>query len=458
MSRKLVITSNNVQLPDEKDTIAATIEVDLASGKISHISLKKSLREEYQDNDIEFYDFGDLVVLPGLVDAHVHLNEPGRTDWEGFLTGTKAAVAGGFTTVVDMPLNSIPPTTTVPNLDLKRTSAQGQCSSDVAFWGGVIPDNHDSLPSLVEGGVKGFKCFLIESGVEEFPHVCEADVKEAMRILEPLPSVLLFHAELENESPPSGTHDPDVTVYDTFLQSRPDTLEYSAIDLIVSLNKQFPSLRTHIVHLSSATALPLIERAKASQLPLTVETCFHYLCLTSAAIPAGHPEFKCCPPIRSSENREALWNALKDGTIDFVVSDHSPCVASLKCLDSGDIMSAWGGIGGLGLGLSLLWTEGQKRGVNLGDIAQWLSSKPAKHAGLSDRKGAIEAGRDADFVVFDPDAEYTVTEDYLHFKNKVSPYAGMTLAGRVEKTILRGSVVWNRDEGNIDRVPKGILL
>ncbi|KAF8523588.1 allantoinase [Gautieria morchelliformis] len=459
--QRLVLTSNNVQLPGREDLCPAVIEVECASGKIIHVRPGKTDETEYYDRDtVEVLDLGDLVVLPGLVDAHVHLNEPGRTDWEGFNTGTRAAVAGGFTTVVDMPLNSIPPTTTTSNLDLKRQAAIGQCWSDVAFWGGVIPHNqHDLLP-LVNAGVKGFKCFLIESGVEEFPHVTSTDVKVAMEYLEPTSSVLLFHAELDcNPVGASEYTTPDPRAYDTFLRSRPDSLEFSAIDLIISLNKQYPSLRTHIVHLSSATALPLIKHAKSSGLPLTVETCFHYLCLTASFVPAGHPEFKCMPPIRSSENRERLWAALMDGTIDFIVSDHSPCLASMKCLDTGDIMKAWGGIGGLGLGLSLLWTEGRKRGVTFSRIVKWLSTNPAIHAGLSN-KGAIEVGKDADFVVFDPHCELTVTADALRFKNKISPYEGMVLKGRVDKAILRGQVVWDRyREGDgFQPTPLGKLL
>ncbi|KAF8577072.1 allantoinase [Ramaria rubella] len=467
----LVITSNNVQLPGYEELQPATIECE--SGKIVRVTLGKVDIEKYR-GDVEFLDLGDLALLPGLIEcvptinlvilhlksknsAHVHLNEPGRTDWEGFYTGTRAAVAGGFTVVVDMPLNSIPPTTTVKNLELKRHAAQGQCWSDVAFWGGVIPHNQNALLPLIKAGVKGFKCFLCESGVKEFPHVTESDAKLAMEFLEPTSSVLLFHAELGSQLGPESR---DPTVYDTFLKSRPDSLEFSAIDLIISLNKHYPALRTHIVHLSSATPLSLIKDAKASGLPLTVETCFHYLYLTASTIPSGHPEFKCCPPIRSSENREQLWEALADGTIDFVVSDHSPCVSSLKCFDTGDIMKAWGGIGGLGLGLSLLWTEGRKRGIKMGKIVEWLSEKPAKHAGLAKTKGKIEPGKDADFVVFDPLAEFTVTQESLLFKNKISPYEGLKLIGQVQKTIIRGQVVWDRSRGGdgFDLSPSGLLL
>ncbi|KAF8463750.1 hypothetical protein JB92DRAFT_3086293 [Gautieria morchelliformis] len=387
MMQTLVLISNNVQLPGNEDPCPATIEIQW-----------KTDRQEYHGRGtMEVWDLGDLIVLPGLVDAHVHLNEPGRTDFEGFNTGTRAAVAGGVTTVIDMPLCSIPPTTTTSNLEVKRQAALGQCWSDVAFWGG-----HDLLP-LIDAGIKGFKCFLIgEWG---------RDVKAAMEQLAPTSSVLLFHAETITPNPRS---------YDTFLRSRPDSLEVSAIDLIISLNKQHPSLRAHIVHLSSATALPLIKDAKASGHPITVETAS--TTFTASSVPAGHPEFKCLPPIRSAENRGHLWTALMDSSIDFIMSDHAPCVASFKCFDTGDFMNAWAGIGGLGLGLSVLWTEGQKRGVTFSQIVKWLSTGPAVYAGLPSI-GGIEVGKDADFV----------TTDDLRFKNKSSLYQGMVLKGRVEK-------------------------
>ncbi|EIN03757.1 allantoinase [Punctularia strigosozonata HHB-11173 SS5] len=464
-----VVTGSRVFLSDNTDAIFATIVVDNSSGKVVEIHPEQPDAARYPD--AEWIDAGDHIVMPGIVDAHVHLNEPGRTDWEGFYTGTRAAASGGVTTVVDMPLNSIPPTTTVENLEEKRKAANGQCWTDVGFWGGVIPGNQGDLKPLIEAGVKGFKCFLIESGVDEFPCVSEDDLKLAMEELQNTPTVLQFHAELETHhahSPPLPEPAPaNPTLYSTFLNSRPPSLELSAISLITRLLASYPSLRAHIVHLSAADAIPLIKDAKAKGLKLTVETCFHYLAFTSQSIPDGHPEFKCCPPIRTAENREALWAALEDGTIDFVVSDHSPCVAELKKLGpepgTGDIMGAWGGISTLGLGMSVLWTELQKRtsagqgenSANVRKLIRWLSTMTAKHASLDGRKGRIAVGSDGDLVIWDPNAEVEVTKTSLNFKNKLSPYEGLHLHGKVEKTILRGRVVYDTDRAGVDKFENG---
>ncbi|KAI0088935.1 allantoinase [Irpex rosettiformis] len=452
-----VFTGSNVVLPGQSHGVPATLVANVESGQITEIHAGQRSRQEFLAvSDSDWLDAGDKLILPGLVDSHVHLNEPGRTEWEGFYTGTRAAASGGVTTVVDMPLNSIPPTVTLNYLEVKRKAATGQCAIDVAFWGGVIPGNQSHLKPLVASGVKGFKCFLIESGVEEFPCVARDDLVDAMDELKDTSTVLCFHAELEGSQPDVSEDDP--TLYSTFLASRPQELEVNAIKLITSLHTQYPSLRLHIVHLSAANALPLIRAAKTSGLPLTVETCFHYLALSAAEIPHGHPEFKCCPPIREETNRDALWGALLDGTIDCVVSDHSPCVASLKRCEEGDIMSAWGGISTLGLGLSVLWTEGQKRGVTIGQIVDWLSVKTAMHAGLDDRKGKLAVGYDADIVVFDPNTDHTVTKESLNFKNKLSPYEGLTLKGRVEKTFLRGNLVYDVSRGFVTSKPLGQLL
>ncbi|KAI0322180.1 allantoinase [Amylostereum chailletii] len=456
-----VFTGSNVLLPSSLKPQPATIEISKTTGQITSIRDHRRTKQDYATLSTEdFTDVGDLFLLPGLVDAHVHLNEPGRTDWEGFWTGTRAAASGGVTTVVDMPLNSIPPTTTVDNLKAKREAATNKCWTDVAFWGGVIPGNQADLMPLVHAGVKGFKCFMIESGVDEFPCVAESDLEPAMEELENTGSVLLFHAELD-ESP--HTHDasaipPDPSLYNTFLASRPQTFEMDAISPIIKLQKAHPGLRCHIVHLSAAQALPIIREARAAGVKLTVETCFHYLCLSADSIPRGRPEFKCCPPIRDEANREALWSALQDGTIDFVVSDHSPCVAELKKVDEGDIMGAWGGISTLGLGLSLLWTEGKKRGVEIGKLLEWTSTNTAEHATLNASKGRIAVGYDADFVVWDPEGQYTVTKESLNFKNKLTPYEGLTLNGRTEKTILRGRTIFERVSGFSSAGPMGTLL
>ncbi|KAI0765483.1 allantoinase [Fomes fomentarius] len=465
MSTKRVFTGRNVILSDGQPR-PATIIADAATGKITAILHKTSIRSDFPDMDhAQFVDAGDKYILPGLVDAHVHLNEPGRTDWEGFWTGTRAAASGGVTTVVDMPLNSIPPTTTVANLEAKRSAARGQCWTDVAFWGGVIPHNQTHLKPLVDAGVRGFKCFLIESGVEEFPCVTENDVKLAMDELKDTSTVLCFHAELESSSDPSSNPagEADPTQYTTFLASRPPSLEVSAISLITHLHASHPTLRLHIVHLSASAALPLIRAAHSARLPLTVETCFHYLLLSAAHIPpAGRPEFKCCPPVRDDANRDALWAALLDGTIDCVVSDHSPCVAALKHVPpdgDGDIMAAWGGISTLGLGLSLLWTEARRRGVGIDRLVDWLSVNTAKHAGLQDRKGQLSVGFDADLVVWDPEAQIQVTKESLNFKNKLTPYEGLTLSGRVEQTYVRGRLVYAGPEAGFAGLqPVGELL
>ncbi|KJA19902.1 hypothetical protein HYPSUDRAFT_167623 [Hypholoma sublateritium FD-334 SS-4] len=443
MSSLLICSGSKVLLPGCEHPKPASIIIDKVSGKIIEVVDHQANPGDFalDDGAVEWVNSGDNVVLPGLVDAHVHLNEPGRTAWEGFWTGTQAAASGGITTLVDMPLNSLPPTTTVANLQAKRLAAQGQCHTDVAFWGGVIPDNQIHIQPLVESGVKGFKCFLMESGVDEFPCVNESDLHLAMKELERSKGVLLFHAELEE--PVSQPQNPEPTFYTTFLASRPQALETSAISLVITLQKAYPNVRCHIVHLSASSALPMIREAKALGLPLTVETCFHYLCLAAEDIPAGRPEFKCCPPVREAPNRELLWDALKDGTIDCVVSDHSPCILELKHMDDGDIMAAWGGISTLGLGLSLLWTEGQKRGITIAQIVDWTSRKSAEHAGLSNLKGQIKAGYDADFVLWDSNAEFVVSKDLLHYKNKVSPYEGLKLRGRVQQTYLRGKKIFD---------------
>ncbi|GAA6015376.1 hypothetical protein JCM10207_008967 [Rhodosporidiobolus poonsookiae] len=466
-------TSTAVWLPSAPSGVAATLAVDKESGRISAVHEGGIARPE-GTTDEDWVDVGDKWLLPGLVDAHVHLNEPGRTEWEGFATGTAAAASGGVTTVIDMPLNAIPPTTTVPNLHAKLSAAKGQCRVDVGFWGGVIPGNEGDLQPLVREGVKGFKCFLIESGVDEFPCVNEGEVLKAMEKLEPANSLFLFHAELEDSlpcsqhphghsapspaPPPADTSDP--SAYSTFLASRPQSLETSAIDLIVRCAQQHPTLRTHIVHLSASSALPSLRRARTDlRLPLTVETCFHYLVLSAEQIARGETLYKCCPPIREDANRDALWAALLADEIDFVVSDHSPCTTELKKLEEGDFMTSWGGIGGLGLGLSLLFTEARKRGVGMDRVLQWVAERPAKQVGLEGKKGGIRVGADADFVVFDAEESFVVNKSELHFKNRASPYEGLTLTGAVRSTFLRGEKIYDRADG-FESVgePKGALL
>lgn len=388
--------------------------------------------------------YGNLVILPGIVDAHVHLNEPGRTDWEGFESGTKAAAAGGVTTVVDMPLNAIPPTTTVENFDTKISAATGQCWVDVAFWGGVIPGNENELVPLIKKGVRGFKCFMMDSGVEEFPQVSLSDIDTALAKLTGQPTIMMFHAELDTCVAQSNGGDP--SAYQTFLESRPDRFEVDAIKAIISAMSRAPDVPLHIVHLASAEATGLVESAQKNGGKLSAETCFHYLTLASEGVEDKCTLFKCCPPIRSSKNRDGLWNALKEGVIDSVVSDHSPCTPNLKKLEEGDFMSAWGGISSIGLGLSILWSQASERSITLADISRWTSLNTAKQCGLESRKGSIEVGKDADFCVFDPEASWEFDQSKMFFKNKYSPYNGMKVRGKVTETILRGNCIYRFGE------------
>jgi allantoinase len=378
------------------------------------------------------------------VDTHVHLNEPGRTEWEGFATATRAAAIGGVTTLVDMPLNSIPPTTTREAFAAKRAAARGQCAVDVGFWGGVVPGNAGELAGLVADGVRGFKCFLVDSGVAEFGWVGEAELLPAMTILAGLGAPLLVHAELagpiDAAAPALASADP--RRYATYLASRPPEAEEAAIALVTRLCRATRA-RTHIVHHSAASALGQLRAARAEGLPLSAETCPHYLHFTAEAIPDGATPFKCAPPIRDAANREALWRALAEGVLELVASDHSPCSPGLKALEAGDFVAAWGGVSGLQLALPVVWTEAAARGHTLVDVARWMAAGPARLARLA-RKGAIAAGRDADLVVFDDTSATTVTAASIHHRHRVTPYAGETLRGAVAATYLRGQRVAER--------------
>ena len=401
----------------------------------------------------------DAVVMPGLVDTHVHVNEPGRADWEGFETATRAAAAGGTTTVVEMPLNSIPATTSLENFRAKAAAAEGKCAIDVAFWGGVVPGNTAELGPMAAAGVVGFKCFLVESGVEEFPHVSEADLRAAMPELKRLGVPLIVHAELP--APIEAAHAraeearADPRRYETFLATRPPEAEDSAARLLIRLSRE-TSARVHVVHLSSVGALPLIEEARRDGIPITAETCPHYLAFAAEEIADGATEFKCCPPIRGRENRERLWEALGRRQLGMVVSDHSPCPPEMKRRESGDFVAAWGGISSLQLRLPVVWTEARRRGHSLNDLAEWLAAGPARLANLENRKGAIRVGADADFVVWKPDETFVVEPSELRHRHKLTPYAGRELAGVVEATFLRGAPVFAR--GGADERPKGEFL
>jgi allantoinase len=399
------------------------------------------------------------VLMPGLVDTHVHVNEPGRTEWEGFQTATRAAAAGGVTTIVEMPLNSIPPTTTLENFQTKLAAAEGQCAVDVGFWGGVVPGNVKELQRLFDAGVLGFKCFLVHSGVDEFPNVTETDLREAMPELTRLDAVLIVHAEvpeaIDEALKEAGEISSEPRKYSTFLKSRPREAENQAVQLMIRLSREMGT-RVHIVHHSSSDALPALRQARAEGVRLTIETCPHYLSFAAEDIPDGATEFKCCPPVRERENREELWSALDEGLIEMIVSDHSPCPPGMKSLGSGNFMEAWGGISSLQLRLPIMWTQGSERGYTINHLAEWLCRAPASLVGLDKRKGAIAAGYDADLVIWNPHETFLVEPAMLHHRHKLTPYAGQTLSGVVEQTFLRGLKVYDR--GQFLEKPSGVML
>ena len=382
-------------------------------------------------------DFGDLLIMPGLVDTHVHINDPGRADWEGFATATAAAAVGGITTLVDMPLNSDPVTTTPAALSAKREAARGRLRVDCGFFGGLVPGNADQVDGLADAGVLGFKAFLCHSGIDEFPNVGEEDLRRAMPILARRGLPLLAHAELV----PHSARPMDATTprsYAAWLDSRPESWELEAIRLLIGLCRE-TRCRVHVVHLTAASALPLLAEARAEGLPLTVETCPHYLTFAAEEIPDGDTRFKCAPPIRSAANREALWEGLRSGTIDTIGTDHSPAPPGLKQLDSGNLASAWGGISSLQISLPATWTEARRRGFGFDHLARWMAGRPAALVGLSGRKGSIAAGADADFAIVDPDASFVVDPRALHHRHPATPYEGRRLVGRVIATYLRGA-------------------
>jgi allantoinase len=385
----------------------------------------------------DIHDFGNLVLLPGLVDSHVHINEPGRTEWEGFASATRAAAAGGYTTLIDMPLNCLPETTTVAALEAKREAAAGKCQVDWAPWGGLTGENQEHLVSLANAGVPGFKCFLVNPGIDGFAMIGKQELEAALPILARLGLPLLVHAELAEHLVPGDPAD-DWSQYATYLRSRPDAAELAAIRMLIDLCRKY-RFPLHIVHLATAQALDDLRRAREEGLPITVETCPHYLYFSAEEIPSGGTGFKCAPPIRSRENREALWQALRDSVIDLIATDHSPCPPEMK---HGTFRTSWGGIASLSVAISVVWTQMRERGLGFEYLVRWMAEGPARLAGLTGRKGAIAAGHDADLVVFDPDASFTLAEADLHFRHPISPYLGRRLFGRVQATYLRGEAVY----------------
>src|SRR5271169_1180384 len=414
--------------------------------------------------NIEVHNFGESAILPGLVDSHLHINDPGRAKWEGFETATRAAAAGGYTTLVDMPLNCLPPTATVAALGAKRQAAAGRCWVDWLAWGGLVSesasDNQAEIEALAAAGVPGFKCFLIHPGIDGFTMVTEAELRAALPHVARTGLPLLVHAELPGPIDEAtrrlqnnnNNEDADWRRYSTYLQSRPEEAELAAIRLLLSLCRQY-KFRLHIVHLSASSALAELCAARAEGLPVSVETCPHYLHFCAEEIPDGATLCKCAPPIRSRENRERLWQGLKDGIIDLVATDHSPCPPAMKRLDEGSFKTAWGGISSLSLALPLMWTQAQQRGFTLTDLTRWMAEAPARLAGCSARKGRIAEGFDADFVIFEPEAEFVVTEDRLYYRYPVSPYLGQKLRGAVRATYLRGQVVFSDGQFPVD--PRG---
>lgn len=408
--------------------------------------------------NVPMVELGHKILMPGVIDTHVHINEPGRTEWEGFDSATRAAVAGGLTTLVDMPLNSSPVTTSVKAFDEKLYAAAGKLHTNVGFWGGIVPGNENEIAPLIKKGVLGFKAFLTHSGIDDFPNATEEDLRKAMPIIAKHNLPILVHCELTDALTRATNNDQQETrnnSYTNYLNSRPKKWEDDAIAMMIRLCAEF-NCRTHIVHLSSADSLKQIAEAKQRGLPLTVETGQHYLYFNAEDIRDGQTQFKCAPPIRGKENNDQLWQALKDGLINFVATDHSPATPSLKEIGSGDFMKAWGGIASIQYALPVLWTAAKKKNCTFSDVVKWLCENPAKLAGLESEKGKIAIGFDADLVVVDDEKTFTVDEACCHHRHKVSPYMGEKLYGVVEQTYLAGEKIY--EDGEFIHLKKGKVL
>jgi len=426
------------------------LTICIKDGKIADLLPGRVSTPEYPLEDL-----GDLVIMPGIIDSHVHVNEPGRTDWEGFETITRAAVAGGITTLVDMPLNASPVTTTAFALQEKIASTRGKLYCNCGFWGGIVPGNLNVLEDLIESGVLGIKAFLTHSGIDDFPNVTEQELRIGMPIVAKYKIPLLAHAELDAPHPGIEAFEKTPSSYMAFLRSRPNAWEDTAVEMMIRLCREF-NCRVHIVHLSSASSLPMIRMAKAEGLPLTVETCPHYLFFAAEDIPDGSPVFKCTPPIRERANNEQLWEALKDGTIDFVVTDHSPATPELKKLDSGNIKQAWGGIASVQFSLPVVWTGAKQRGMSLIDLSNLMSTHVARFLGYAGTKGLIRTGYDADLTVWDPDKQIRIQEKDIEYRHKITPYLNKELFGAVCQTYVGGKKIFER--GNFVSFPQGKIL
>jgi allantoinase len=436
-SKEFALVSRRVLTPDGMREAAVIVRDGVIDSIVSRAEIPPSMQVE---------DVGNHVVMPGLVDSHVHVNEPGRTEWEGFESATRAAAAGGITTIADMPLNSNPVTTSASALGEKRRAAKGKLNVDCAYLGGVVPNNAAQLEPLIDAGVSGFKCFLIHSGIDDFPNVTEADLDLAMPILAKRGVPLLVHAELERGAHPDPDFEwTDPRSYKQFVQSRPRQWEVDAIDLMIELCRKH-RCRVHIVHLSCADALPALRAAQEEGLPISAETCPHYLHFQLERIPDGDSRYKCAPPIREDENCQRLWQALADGVIEFVVSDHSPCAPELKFLPEGDLQKAWGGIAGLQFTLSSVWTYARERELSIEEVSQLMSARTAGFLGLEKRKGKLAPGMDADITVFDPEGTTSIERGGIHHKHKETPYEGKSLAGKVVTTYLRGVKIFHQGE------------